>query len=529
MRVLRLLTVILVLLVPLLIQKSEGASHTMDNVLDFFPESEGDGLNIIWAHGVNSHEDLNQSLHDDTMMLETDIILRGIGTENQTDIPVNAHPPDTDSDLLTLDFINKTTLTSGKGMKLDFKYLEAVGPTMEIVLDLDSQINCPLWINADIVKGPNSPKDPISPVEFIDTANSYFNETVMSLGFTTDWGVFKEEDMYTWTMIFDILQYTYNLDPQPVTYPIRAIWCVRSWSKFTWLLGLRESFSITVWTASTDPVDIQGLMSLREHGDIKRIFYDLPTSMRDNFLQAIETGVPAPDEKQTSLWNRESWTSVSAGGKNLVFLSTESAGISGPSFRAGYIQSIEQHKPKSGALTVTVQGIVQFVDRYDEPSNEAIAEIFIRTAELDSSNSEIFSEGYMPPSIGLFISQNGEVRLVSDSSVEVSDQLPSAECFSFKITDSGEGEQIESTVSVVTCGDANLEDPNAGRNCTLTLSAEETLDVGDQSFVVLSKRDGSGDVIVENLTVIEADSGSEITLPNVIMLILSVFAHVFKS
>lgn len=297
------------------------------------------------------------------MMLETDIILRGIGTENPTDIPVNAHPPATDSDLLVLDFVNETTLTSGKGMKLDFKYLEAVGPTMEIVLNLTDQIKCPLWINADIVKGPNSPKDPISPVEFIETANSYFDQTVMSLGFTTGWGPLQTEDLYTWTMIFDILQYTYPLDPQPVTYPIRAIWCVRSWSKFTWLLGLRDSFSITVWSGSSDPVNVQGLVSLRSHGDISRIYYDLPDTLRDRFLEAIEDVTPEPDVKPPSDWQSDLWQSFNADQNNFVFLSTESAGISGGGDRSGYIQSKEEFTAERGVTNVNVHGTVQFVDR----------------------------------------------------------------------------------------------------------------------------------------------------------------------
>lgn len=296
-------------------------------------------------------------------MLETDIILRGIGTENQTNIPVNAHPPATDSDLTVMHFINATSLTPGKGMKLDFKYLEALAPTMEIVLQLTDQISAPLWINADIVKGPNSPRDPVAPVEFIATANRYFNQTVMSLGFTTDCCLLNSEDLYTWTMIFDILQYTYLLDPQPVTYPVRAVWCVRSWSKFTWLLGLRDSFSITVWSGSADRVNVQGLISLRSHGDIRRIYYDLPDMLRNKFLQAIQEGTPKPDGKLPSNWQRDQWKSFSGDGSNFVFLSTESAAISGGAHRAGYLQSMGEYTAEKGVTYVNVRGSVQFVNR----------------------------------------------------------------------------------------------------------------------------------------------------------------------
>ena len=56
------------------------------------------------------------------------------------------------------------------GIKLDFKYLEALAPSMELVLQYEAELKTPLWLNADIVIGPNSPRDPIPPV-FIDIAN----------------------------------------------------------------------------------------------------------------------------------------------------------------------------------------------------------------------------------------------------------------------------------------------------------------------------------------------------------------------
>lgn len=48
-------------------------------------------------------------------MLEADVILRGQGTENQTDTPVMAHPPDTDSDI-TLQQWMERVLDTQKGI-----------------------------------------------------------------------------------------------------------------------------------------------------------------------------------------------------------------------------------------------------------------------------------------------------------------------------------------------------------------------------------------------------------------------------
>ena len=45
------------------------------------------------------------------MFLEADVILRGQGTENQTDIPVMAHPPATDSDITLEEWLDKVMVT----------------------------------------------------------------------------------------------------------------------------------------------------------------------------------------------------------------------------------------------------------------------------------------------------------------------------------------------------------------------------------------------------------------------------------
>lgn len=45
------------------------------------------------------------------------------------------------------------------GIKLDFKSLKAVGPSLDLLrqLTLDGKVRRPVWINADILRGPNVP------------------------------------------------------------------------------------------------------------------------------------------------------------------------------------------------------------------------------------------------------------------------------------------------------------------------------------------------------------------------------------
>lgn len=43
------------------------------------------------------------------------------------------------------------------GIKLDFKSLKAVGPSLDLLQRLtdEGKVRRPVWINADIVRGPN--------------------------------------------------------------------------------------------------------------------------------------------------------------------------------------------------------------------------------------------------------------------------------------------------------------------------------------------------------------------------------------
>lgn len=45
------------------------------------------------------------------------------------------------------------------GIKLDFKSLKAVGPSLDLLrrLTKDGRVRRPVWINADILRGPNAP------------------------------------------------------------------------------------------------------------------------------------------------------------------------------------------------------------------------------------------------------------------------------------------------------------------------------------------------------------------------------------
>lgn len=462
-------------------------------------------------------------LSDDTMMLETDLILRGIGTENQTNIPVHAHPPDTDSDVTLVEWLDRATKEPDKGMKLDFKYIEAVEPSMQIIKDKEDQLHTPLWVNADIVIGPNSPKDPIPPREFIDSCNQYFPYTTMSLGFTTFWNASTAEDMYTWQMIFDNLQYSYPL-MQPVTFPIRAIWCVRSWMKFTWLLGLKDDFSITVWSGVNDVVNVSGLINLRFHGDVQRIYYDLPDPLMEEFKMALKDDATQPTPKMP-MWNCDLWEAVpSQTESDFVFLSTESVGIMGGQNQdsyAGWVQSKNQHMP-SKKQDMLVSGTVQFVDKYESNSGKTVLDIGFRTSGVSAQPVTGVTDG-----ICASIGNDGSVSLRDmQSNVVVATSLPAAECYWFEITDSAKNATCQLRVQIIRCADANSSPPNQGKWVPVELSQVPGLDKYNGYYVAFGKMGNSKDVVIEEFHVSSAAAAVKVKwLTLFIKIILVIIVH----
>ena len=85
-------------------------------------------------------------------MIETDVSL-GAGNE-----PIMAHPPAKSSDLSLEQFLQSVLAStqSGekKGIKLDFKFLGVVEPSLVMLDKLRDKLNIPVWLNADILKGP---------------------------------------------------------------------------------------------------------------------------------------------------------------------------------------------------------------------------------------------------------------------------------------------------------------------------------------------------------------------------------------
>ncbi|KAM9330960.1 protein FAM151B [Gastrophryne carolinensis] len=257
-----------------------------EDILDYFWKKgfikNKNGLEITWEHAVNSRDKLNRALEGNAHMIEADILLRGSGDGE----PIMAHPPATNSDLTLNEWLTAVS-ASYKGIKLDFKSLEAVLPSMKILDMLKKNIRQPVWINADILPGPGGTAKTVDAREFLRTVTSVFPDVTLSLGWTTGWLPDKDNEGYSWDMVKEMANICNTLS-QPVSFPVRAALVKQSLLQLQWLLQSSNRYSLTVWTGKEDVYSVDDLLYLQEHLQGHQIFYDIFEPQNSELKQAVE-------------------------------------------------------------------------------------------------------------------------------------------------------------------------------------------------------------------------------------------------
>ncbi|KAL4623209.1 protein FAM151B isoform X1 [Arapaima gigas] len=228
-----------------------------------------DALSLQWYHAANSRSKIADALNSSAHMIEADVLLRGRDPKE----PIMAHPPETDSDITLRQWLKKVTM-SDKGIKLDFKSLQAVAPSMSLLEEVKNRIEGPVWLNADILPGPRGKAVHLDPVSFLKVVGSGFPQSVLSLGWTTHWDPDTDNPGYSWDMVREMEEVCRPLK-QPVTFPVRAALLPQSFLQLHWLLQQSNSYSLTVWTGSTDEWKVEDLLPYRQNIDKSRIYYDL--------------------------------------------------------------------------------------------------------------------------------------------------------------------------------------------------------------------------------------------------------------
>uniref|UniRef100_A0A8C9N260 Family with sequence similarity 151 member B n=1 Tax=Serinus canaria TaxID=9135 RepID=A0A8C9N260_SERCA len=202
-------------------------------------------------------------------MVEVDVVLRGGDGE-----PILAHPPDTDSDITLQEWLAQMGSTN-KGIKLDFKSLAAVGPSLELLGQLGQCLDRPVWLNGDILPGPRGSCAPLDARAFLGAVTSSCPDATLSLGWTT--GCHREQGKGR----------PVETKEQPVTFAVRAALVPGSVPQLQWLLQQCHRFSLTVWTGKEDVYSVEDLLLIRENFDKSRVYYDIFEPQNSEFKKAI--------------------------------------------------------------------------------------------------------------------------------------------------------------------------------------------------------------------------------------------------
>lgn len=251
-----------------------------EQTLDYLSKGrikERDAANVEWYHAANSKAKITKALKSSAQMIEADIIMRGHDPKE----PIMAHPPQTDSDITFCDWLKEVT-ASGKGIKLDFKSLQAVAPSMQLLGEVRAQLHVPVWINADILSGPGGKATPLEPQVFLEAVGPGHPGDVLSLGWTTGWSPNTDNPGYSWEMVRE-MEEVCRLLKQPITFPVRAALLPQSYAQLSWLLQQSDRYSLTVWTGQSDELAVEDLLPYRQNIDKSRIYYDLLESQSNAF------------------------------------------------------------------------------------------------------------------------------------------------------------------------------------------------------------------------------------------------------
>ena len=186
-------------------------------------------------------------------------------------------------------------------LKLDFKSLHAVAPTLALLSDRLQQtvqpaqpshtaaaagaVNPLLWLNADILQGPNGPPSTIDPTVFLSQCRHWQPSAVLSIGWTTAApSIAATADRgYTAHHIDAMLSLCQQHGLTAVTFPMRACYIRASWEdgQVQRLLSACSGYSVTVWSnrrendIRDESVVVAEYEWLRRNLPADRVFFDL--------------------------------------------------------------------------------------------------------------------------------------------------------------------------------------------------------------------------------------------------------------
>lgn len=219
-----------------------------------------------------------------------------------------------------------------------------------------------MWLQANILKGPNAVEEPLDLARFLRLTTSHFPQSTLSLGWSSSVGK-EHENHYNWTVVkamYDLIE-TRNIR-QPLTFHVRAALAWRSIAQLRWLMEMTGA-TLTLYASSGDGVTLENLRYLRKKLPKDEVFYDIPQelqTMLDGMTENNENVVdvqPLMGEREKGyVFKAEEWIILRADHGEKVYLGTESLVL-----QRGILLTRDKFDVASRG-TLTVHGRVEFVE-----------------------------------------------------------------------------------------------------------------------------------------------------------------------
>lgn len=138
----------------------------------------------------------------------------------------------------------------------------------------------PVWINADIISGPvNASTTPVDPVRFLN-GSRLFSNSVLSIGWTTDYGFINNNASYTNDQVENMLNAIKDNEVTlPITFPVRAGIAANSLENMQKLMASVQNSTLTVWSSALDYVDVEKLRIVIFTVGLDRVYVDVPEEL----------------------------------------------------------------------------------------------------------------------------------------------------------------------------------------------------------------------------------------------------------
>ena len=297
------------------------------------------------------------------------------------------------------------------------------------------QLHIPVWLNANILKGPNEPEDPpIDVNRFLRIATDTLPKSTLSLAWTTNWKKNTSNKGYDWPMVKEMHDYIEKWSiKQPITFAVRASLLIHSVAPLKWLMEMTDG-TISVFCPDYDDVIVNHLLYVRYRFPPHKVFYDLPKLIavqfeeyKNNALSQIPVDML---ENQPFIFNSKDWNvRVRNRDGATMYMGTESIVMS-----KGLLVSKDEHIVHDGK-PVEYYGKVEFLDvsaLTDKDYERIGLEVFLRVPDSSTPSRE--------PVIRAFLGIKGDMLLSAENipiatGREEGKIATNSQCFKFRIVD----------------------------------------------------------------------------------------------